>query len=200
MNSGKCDQHLGICNVFDVSVEQKVVKYFKPIEVIIHLEGSGKWPDHLDAFLRVKASFYLEISQKLCQQFGLTTYASPHWVDIFQNGWIFRITIGSHKEINLRQQIITSEGLIKHIDNAEADRLETKTEILPKIHSSLSALSRTHVCYGIGCRLAKRWIASQMLSLYLDDMAIDLMMAYIFMNPSPHTVPKSVQSSKLSKD
>ena len=190
MNSGKTDNLSSNCNVFDVSVEQKVVKYFKPIQVVIHLEGSGKWPNRLDAFLRVKASFYLEMSQKIGQQFGVTTYASAHYLDVFQSGWIFRIIIGSYKEINLRRQVITSEGLVKHIDNAEADRFESKTEVLPKINSALSALSRTHLCFGMGCRLAKRWIASQMLSPYLDDMAIDLMLAYIFLYPNPYTVPK----------
>lgn len=190
MNSGKSSKSSNNCNIFDVSVEQRVVKYFKPIEMIIHLEGSGRWPDKLDAILRVKASFYVEISQKLSQQFGLICYATTDYVDVFQNGWIFRIVIGLHKELILRRTLITSEGLVKYINNPEADQLETKIEIIPKINSSLNALSKTHLCYGLTARVAKRWIASQMMSIYFDDMAIDLMVAYVFLNPDPYTVPK----------
>ena len=89
MNSGKSERHFANCNILDLSVEQKVVKYFKPIQVIIHLEGSGKWPNDLEAFLRVKGTFYLEIKSKAVPTIRFNHLWSPRpcghlseWVDI----------------------------------------------------------------------------------------------------------------------
>ena len=191
-NSGLSTNHSHNCNTFDLSVDKRVVKYFKPMDVIIEMEGSGKWPNSLDAFLRVKASFYIEMARRLSQQFGLVSRPTPQYLDVFRDGFVFRVTIGSHKEIVIRRQITTAEGMIKQIASPEADRLEVLFEVNTKLNSGLNALNRSHRCYGIGSRLAKRWIGSQMMSHYLDDMAIDLLMAYLFVRPEPYTIPKYV--------
>ncbi|CAG2119298.1 unnamed protein product, partial [Medioppia subpectinata] len=190
MNSGKSFNVTNNCNSFDLLVDQRVPKYFKPLKIVIQLEGSGKWPDVLDAFRRVKASFHIELSKKLSKQFGCVCYANTDYVDVFDDGFVFRVIIGSHKEIVLLRQITTSDGLVKRIESPVADNLETVYEVMPKINSALNALSRRHLCFGLTCRLAKRWVSSQMVSYYFEDMAIDLVVAYIFLNPNPYTVPK----------
>jgi U3 small nucleolar RNA-associated protein 22 len=197
MNSGKSESKNN-CNIFDITSKQRVPKYFKPLEVIIQLEGSGKWPNDINALQRVKASFYIELSQRLSKQYGLLAYINSDYLDVLQDGFIFRIIIACHKELVLLRQIKTSEGLIKTIDSEIADNLELKTEILPKISSALNAINRKYVCFGISCRLTKRWIASQMIGFYFDDIAIELIMAYIYLNSSPFTVPKSVLSLSLN--
>jgi len=189
MNSGK-SKFINNCNIFDISVEQRVPKYFKPLEIIIQLEGSGKWPNDVKALQRVKASFSIELSQKLSTQFGLITYANSDYVDVLQDGFIFRIIIACRKELVLLRQIKTPEGLIKTIENEIADELESKTEIMPKMSSALNAINRQYLSYGISCRLTKRWIASQMIGHYFDDIVIELIMASIYLNSSPYTVPK----------
>ncbi|CAG2178304.1 unnamed protein product, partial [Oppiella nova] len=191
MNSGKSYNVLKNCNAFDLLIDQRVPKYFKPLKVIIQLEGSGKWPDNVQAFRRVRASFHIELAKRLSKQYGLVSHPGVDYVDVYDTGHVFRVIIGSHKELVLLRQIQTPDGLVKRVDSEVADRLETTYEVIPKINGALNALSRRCLCYGISCRLAKRWIGSQMLAHYLDDMAVDLIVAHIFLNPNPYTVPNS---------
>jgi hypothetical protein len=132
-------------NIFDMKSEQRVTKYFNRLEVIIQLEGSGKWPKDRKALQRVKTSFYIELIQRLSKQYGLMAHTNSDCMDVLQDGFIFRIIIGCHKELVLLRQIKTSEGLIKTIDSEIADNLELKTEILPKISSALNAINRKYV-------------------------------------------------------
>ncbi len=96
------------------------------------------------------------LSQRLSKQYGLMAHTNSDYMDVLQDGFIFRIIIGCHKELVLLRQIKTSEGLIKTIDSEFADNLELKAEILPKISSALNAINRKYFCFGISCRLTKR--------------------------------------------
>ncbi|XP_054163483.1 nucleolar protein 6-like [Oppia nitens] len=191
LNSEKSYKYQTNVNLFDLLIDERVPKYFKPLKVILNLEGSGKWPDSLDAFYKVKASFYVEMAQKLSEQFGLISYANTDYVDIYEEGFVFRVIISLHKELVLLRQMTTSDGQIKRIENKLADDLENTFEVLPKINSALNALNRKHLCFGITCRLVKRFISAQMLSYYFEDIVLDLLVAYIFLNSHPYTVPNS---------
>lgn len=55
--------------------------------------------------------------------------------------------------------------------------------IIYRIHQRYSAYSGT-------ARLAKRWLSCQMMSDYISDEAIDLVVASLFLCPHPFTVPR----------
>ena len=61
------------------------------------------------------------------------------------------------------------------------------------LHNSLlfhfSLNSQFHA-YAVTTRLAKRWIAAQMLMYYLCDEAIELIVASLFLSPAPIEAPR----------
>lgn len=44
--------------------------------------------------------------------------------------------------------------------------------------------------YGEGVKLCKKWISSHFLSNHLADEVIELLVAYLFLNPEPFQVPR----------
>ena len=178
------------CMIFNLNKHQKAPTYFKPLEIIVHFEGSGKWPDDIGALKRVKAAFYIELSKKIKSQYNVIAIPTVNHVDIYQDGFIFRVTVASTKEITLLRQVQTDGGLIKKIENDKANYLERKTEILPKISSALNGLSHQNVSFNVVCRLVKRWLAAQLLFHYFDEIAIELLVASIYLNCGQYTVPK----------
>lgn len=52
--------------------------------MVVNLEGSGKWPDDVEAIKRVKAAFYLKIAHLVKSKLSLTSIAFPTHADIFK--------------------------------------------------------------------------------------------------------------------
>jgi len=68
----------------DGSLPIKLPKYVEPINIIVQLESSGKWPDDLKAISRLKCAFLIRIGELLKQQFGLVTQAFPRYLDVLK--------------------------------------------------------------------------------------------------------------------
>jgi len=132
------------------------------------------------ALQRVKAEFYIELNQRLSKQYGLMAHDNSDYMDVLQDRFMFRIIIWCHKELVLLRRIKTNEGLNKTIDSEIADNFKLKTEILPKISSALNAINRKYVCFGISCRLTKRWISFQMFDRFLFQQWISFNFTQIY--------------------
>ena len=55
--------------------------------MICQLEGSGKWPDDLQAFRRLKAAFHIKLGEVLMDQQSLPVHIMPTHVDV-RKVWI----------------------------------------------------------------------------------------------------------------
>ena len=51
------------------------------------------------------------------------------------------------------------------------------------------SIAHRHSAFGNTARLAKRWLSSQMLSNHIPEETVDLIAAFIFLSPAPHTPP-----------
>lgn len=172
-------------------------QWVQPLEVLLHMETSGKWPDNIEAIRRVKATFYIKLAEILKSQFMLTSVPYTEYVDVLKEGYIFRLSIACHKEINLLKQTVNAQGMLKFENNEESQELEMKIIHLPKLSSYVYGLQQQNNNYGFACRLAKRWICSQLLSDYISDACIELLMAYVFLSPSPYSTPNCPQVAFL---
>ncbi len=94
MNSGKSESKNN-CNIFDITSEQRVPKCFKPLEVIIKLEGSGEWPNDRKALQRVKTSFYIELCQRLSKQYDLMAHTNCDSMDVQTNKKCYAFQLNS---------------------------------------------------------------------------------------------------------
>ena len=68
---------------------------------VIQFESSGKWPDDIDAIQRIKAAFHNKLSECVQKQLKLVSVATPSFVDVVKNGYVFRLHIGHYREMVL---------------------------------------------------------------------------------------------------
>ncbi|KAK9974376.1 hypothetical protein ABG768_022477 [Culter alburnus] len=167
--------------------------YITPIKVIVHMEGSGKWPSEHLAIRHIKAAFHICLGQLLNKHHQYTFNATPTYLDVSKDGLAFRIQVAYHREPQILRESLTPAGMLIYRDNAEAQALELETRHKPFLNSTLHGLQQQHGCFGVVCRLAKRWLASQFLLEYIREEAADLLVASLFLHPAPFTPPSSPQ-------
>lgn len=172
------------------------IPFATPYEVVVHLEASGKWPDDLTAFRAVKAQFILELATKVKNELQIPTKPSMDYVDVFFEGHVFRLLIAVKKEVVLLRDVQTAIGVStrKLEDVPEADLLNFQFEILPKLSTAIHCINIKYAAFNPTVRLVKRWLSSQYLHYYIDDLVVDLIVAHLFVEEG---VPRSPFSGLL---
>lgn len=98
------------------------------------------------------------------------------------------------------KQRLGVDGVLKVRDSAESMRLEKETLLLPQLTTTLHSFCRQFEAFGKTVRLAKRWIASQLLlasplkygsigdhpDCRFTEECVELLVAHIFMSFSPY--------------
>lgn len=161
----------------------------KPNKVIIKFTSSGKWPnDDQDAIKRVKAAMYVSLAEKLTSKHSVVKCAvNVDYVDVFQDGFIFRLKIFCPAEITGIKKQITSDGVVEYVDTEESRDLEKDFIFLPTLTGYLAGLHQKYPTYGPTCSLAKIWLNSLMVDDYhLSDICVDLLVASLFLSPYPY--------------
>ncbi|CAK9152397.1 unnamed protein product [Ilex paraguariensis] len=157
----------------------------QPLEVMIQLEGSGNWPMDDVAIEKTKSAFLLRIGESLQSNWGMTCIATENDVDVFMSGYAFRLKILHEKGLSLLKRQIGG-------DQAKRVLCTDKQLFLCGQHSSMiNGLHGRYSIYGPVVRLAKRWVSAHLFSASLTDEAIELLVAYLFLNPLPFYAPSS---------
>ncbi|XP_015703764.1 nucleolar protein 6 [Coturnix japonica] len=180
-------------NLLLPSEEKPCPAYITPLKIICHMEGSGQWPQDKDAIKRIKAAFHLQLAELLQQQHQLICRPAVTHTDIYKDGYVFRLQVAYHREPLILKEVVTPEGMLKYQDTEESQRLELETLHQPYLTSSLHGLQQQHPVFGSTCRLAKRWISAQLLSDSISEECVDLLVAFLFLQPAPFTPPSSPQ-------
>ncbi|KAM4706920.1 nucleolar protein 6 isoform 2-T2 [Discoglossus pictus] len=178
-------------------LEKPCPAYVSPIKVICHMEGSGKWPQDKDAIKRVKAAFQIRLAELLRSQHQLRCQATATYTDVFKDGFVFRVQVAYHRELQYMKEFVTPEGMLKYQDTQESLHLELETVHLPHLTSTLHGLHQQHPAFGGTSRLAKRWISAQLLGDYFSEECVDLLVAHLFLHSAPFTTPSSPQVGLL---
>ncbi|KAK3588803.1 hypothetical protein CHS0354_012016 [Potamilus streckersoni] len=164
---------------------------WSPIQkVVCLLEGSGHWPDDLEALRRVKAAFHIKVAELLNQN-KLPVQVQPTSVLVLKDGYVFQVELAHTREIGLLKLTKTQDGMVKMRDTEQSLALEKEIIALPKLTSTLHGLQQQCNSFSGTVRLANRWVAAQMLSDFVPDIAVDLMVAHIYIAPLPFKVPGS---------
>ncbi|XP_021273608.1 nucleolar protein 6 [Herrania umbratica] len=155
------------------------------LEVMIQLEGSGNWPMDDVSIEKTKSVFLLKIAESLQNNWGMTCTATEEDVDVFMDGYAFRLRILHERGLSLVNREIGRDQT-KWV-SSEDKRLFTRGQ-----HASMiNGLQFCHPIYGPVVRLAKRWLASHLFSACLAEEAVELLVAYLFLKPLPFNVPCS---------
>lgn len=173
-------------------------KYIHPLEVTLQLSTSGKWPDELEALRKTKAAFHIQIAECLRKQYELVTNANFSYVDVYKDGFVFRLRVAVQKEISCLKQQLSEDGVIQYKDNEESVELEIKLFELPKLTSALHGLHTQQPSFGATCCLTKRWLSAQLLDDYhIPDIAVELLVASMYLTPAPYRPPQMPQVAFL---
>jgi U3 small nucleolar RNA-associated protein 22 len=155
------------------------------LEVMIQLEGSGKWPLDEVALEKTKSAFLLRIGESLQNNFGIRCSATEEEVDVLLSGYAFRLKILHERALGLSKRQPGS-------DKAKKVSSIDKTLFIRSQHSSMiSGLLGRYPIYGPVVRLAKRWVAAHLFSAILIEEAVELLVAYLFLKPLPFSAPCS---------
>lgn len=169
-------------------------RYVSPLEVNLQLSTSGKWPDELEAFRKTKAAFHIQIAECLRKQFMLKTNANFSHIDVYKDGFVFRLRISHQKEISCLKQQVTENGVIQYKDNEESIELENTLFELPKLTSALHGLHTQQPSFGATCCLTKRWLSAQLLDdSHIPDIVVELLVASIYLIPTPYRSSQTPQ-------
>lgn len=170
-------------------LSKKITKcpaYVHALDVTLQLSISGKWPEELEAIRKTKAAFHIQIAECLRKQYQLKAQANPSYINVYQDGFVFRLRVAHQKEIALIKQV-KEDGVIKYKDNKESIELENKLFHLPKLSSALHGLHSQQPSFGPACCLAKRWLSAHMLDdTHIPEVVVELLMASIYLMPEPY--------------
>ncbi|ELT97667.1 hypothetical protein CAPTEDRAFT_223604 [Capitella teleta] len=172
----------------------KFAPYFCPaFKVSCLLEGSGKWPEDLEAVRRLKAACYIQLSKSLHGTDGCIAKCTADYVDVFKFGHVFRISLGYIHEISLAKRVTTPDGFTQVRDTEYSQQLQRQFVLLPKHTSTLHGISMQFPHFAECVRLCKRWVASQLLLSedMLSEEAIELICAHLYLHPAPYSVPRT---------
>ncbi|CAL1536080.1 unnamed protein product [Lymnaea stagnalis] len=175
-----------------LSQEGKHLPQWLPaLEVICMLEGSGKWPEEIEAIQCLKALFHIKMGNELKEKQFLPVSIRRTHVDVLKNGFVFRLKIANSRELAVLRTLKTESGMVKFKDTDESTALECEIVALPHLTNLLHGIQQENPAYSSTVRLCKRWIASQMIWDFLPEIVIELLVAHLFISPPPYSAPGS---------
>lgn len=158
--------------------------YVKPFKLIVKIELDSKLIQSVEAVRKQKYLLYYELGRKITQTYNLVIRLSSSYLDVFFNGYVFRIILAIGKEIAIHRQISSNTKMVQAVDSPVADQIEFETQVLPSISSSLNTVAQDNISFSLACRLFKRWLSLQMIKHFFHEVTLDLLAAYAYQHYS----------------
>jgi U3 small nucleolar RNA-associated protein 22 len=185
-----------------------VSRILRPMEVVVQLENSARWPDNIEAINHMKVAFYVQMAEQLEQRSrGMTRcQVGTDALDVMQSGFVFRVRIRHYREVDLLAGKVQAGSLALaatrtklsarqlEVNRGEAFRLKQMTELRPVLHSKLHGLYlRAEVAQSMSTvvRLAKLWISGHHMSAHIEEHAIELLVSCLYVHSAPFEAPRS---------
>ncbi|VDK43455.1 unnamed protein product [Anisakis simplex] len=165
--------------------------HFLPsIEVHLTMEQSGKWGENLEAIANLKTAFYNALCKILNEKFSCRSFAYESYALVVVDGVIFRLVISYPREVHIMRKNAAGGG-IRLKDTLETKIREREVLLEPSLAANLHSLSQQFSAYAPACRIAFKWLASQMLSDHISDIIIETIMAHVFIYPLTDHQPRT---------
>ncbi|KAH6602709.1 hypothetical protein BASA61_000874 [Batrachochytrium salamandrivorans] len=186
--------------------------YTEPLDVVIEFESSGRWPDELRAIQNMKRAFYIRLGQLIeSQNPGTRAVVSigsndnlleSGWVDVTHtSGYIFRCRIHHNRERTLLDKALKLFSKTGSPAELSAYTLAQKTYLREFVYLPWHAIHLENLCLRlpflpVTIRILKRWLSSHLLVssssvTSIPEVALELLAAYVYLNPAPFDSPNS---------
>lgn len=196
--------------------ETPVPRVVTPCEVVVTLEGTGKWPEDPEAYYKMKAALALQLATKLREEHGYEALPSEDAVDLLVSGFVCRLLLQVDRDALVQQVIairkrsaatlaeqkgvaaIPADELPFHLRTPDESlysplRKLSRTGIpdLSWMHGAVAAVGGMFAAFAPTVRLFKRWASAAHLSNHLSEEALELIAAHVFHAPGCLDAPAS---------
>jgi U3 small nucleolar RNA-associated protein 22 len=178
---------------------REVPRVLRAMDAVVSLERSGKWPGSLAGIAAVKTALLVAMRDALAGA-GITARPTAHWLDVLVDGYAFRLTLLVERELAMlreaagRGRALLPAAMVGRAAAARAggggdgelspgaaaeaaEALERACVRLPLHASLVHAFALSHWSYAGAARLAKAWLAAQMLSDEYCEELVELLVA-----------------------
>lgn len=181
---------------------------FVPVmDCVIGFEGSGRWPEDLEAIQKIKAAFMAKIGESLTKQMPgsrcivaaipMAAAEATQWsleVTIPQ-GYTFRLQVAYARERLLLENSLL-DGQLDSIRKSQFQRILLENHLLfsarPSHHAAIAVLQRRFNSYSWTVRIFKRWLAAHLLARHVSEETLELLVACAYLQSDmPHPPPTS---------
>lgn len=182
-----------------------------PADVVIHFEGSGRWPDDLVAIQRTKIAFLLQIAtlynkleSGVVARVGLENqdldYQNQGFLDITYptTNSSFRLRIHHDREQTLLERILKDKSAAPSNKESASQALSSYKRLFlrsPAHTAAVQKLCTRHPALSPTIRVLKKWFSSHLLSNHFADELIELFAIHTFTRPYPFQPPSSVRTA-----
>ena len=182
-----------------------------PIDCIVTLQDSGKWPDDVEAMRKLSAALYLcmanclngdQAEEEEAAQLKFVAKAFPDHIQVLGLGYAFRVRIWNEREVRLLRQ---------QKRKPEADALELARFHRAQHTAAISALAHKFPSMGEALRLCKQWTCVHFLAAHaasvdgergggggggagadgLSEEAVELLVAHCYTSALPFAPPST---------
>lgn len=166
----------------DSSSEKKVAGALTADPILLQLRfgPSSKWPTDLKAIGAAKTAMLIQLAE-IVEKSGIRHFdgpitVSPTHLDLCYMGYCFRILVRADPEIRLLERLERPSAMATNLLN----ELRKIHILAARHHSIVHAVYTLHPSAAAVVRMAKRWIASHLLSGHISDDAVELMVAKLY--------------------
>ncbi|KAG7665953.1 UTP22 [[Candida] subhashii] len=210
---------LGVKTLLPASASLRYTSLLQPVpfavsnpdfwnDCVLQFETSTRWPDEISALEKTKTAFLLKINEILNSE---TTYSSFVTKDesIPFNENISLLNILTPEGYGFRLRVLTERDellYLRAVSNAEKQKALVQDVYLKfnqkflgvvKHTRTVSQLAQHFHFYSPTVRLFKRWLDSQLLLHHFSDELVELIALKPFVDPSPYSIPHSVETGFL---
>eukprot|EP01059_Diplonema_ambulator_P006562 TRINITY_DN16219_c0_g1_i1.p1 TRINITY_DN16219_c0_g1~~TRINITY_DN16219_c0_g1_i1.p1 ORF type:complete len:979 (+),score=357.99 TRINITY_DN16219_c0_g1_i1:94-2937(+) len=171
--------HASLLRVTDEQVPDHLLEYgdgVEPMEVVIGFSRTSAWPDHKEAVDNIKMSIYCRLASRLRKERRLVCIPRRDCVDVLMNGYVFRLYVFHPKEVALLNAL-GFEGA--------AQVTSKQLDLLPKHSEMVGSYAAAFAAFSPGLRLLKRWASAHMMSSYVTEEALELVMCKVYSYDHP---------------
>lgn len=180
-----------------------------PIDVTVQFEGSGRWPDDLNAIQMTKAAFLLKLEDLLKD--AASQPATMVGVEnndaglrnkfflkaAFPNSHTFHIRIHHEREQALIENRLKSKAASPKDRKIAADALVSYKRSFERkaMHVEVMKMSaQRFLALSPATRLLKAWFGAHLLNCHICEDLIDLISVHAFVQPFPWTAPNTAMT------
>mmetsp|Transcript_14570 Transcript_14570/g.35207 ORF Transcript_14570/g.35207 Transcript_14570/m.35207 type:complete len:1208 (+) Transcript_14570:97-3720(+) len=171
----------------------------EPILIQIRFSASSKWPNDLKAIGAAKTAMLIQLAEGIesssHEGFAGSVFVNSSYAEVGYMGFCFRIMVRADPEIRMLQGLAQpSVQAMKLLDDYTKKHVMAATH-----HSTIHAVHTLHPSAGSVVRMAKRWLASHMLSDLMTIESIELLVAKVYSKDEALLgVPATVQAGFLA--